>query len=169
MHAEVDVLVEHPGWEDLDLEGLANAAADATLARLGVSGPAEIALLATSDEVVARLNGEFRGKPVPTNVLSWPSQPLAPPAPGKAPPAPRPDATGALELGDIALAYQTCAREAEAAGKPLADHATHLIVHAVLHLAGYDHISGPDAALMEGLEAEILATLGLPDPYVISG
>jgi len=169
MRAEVDVLVEHPGWEGLDLEALAAAAADATLGRLGVSGPAEIVLLATSDDAVAKLNAEFRGKPAPTNVLSWPAQALAPPAPGEAPPAPVPDATGALELGDIALAYETCAHEAEVAGKPLQDHATHLIVHAVLHLAGYDHISERDAALMEGLEAEILASLGLPDPYAMSG
>jgi probable rRNA maturation factor len=68
-------------------------------------------------------------------------------------------------LGDIAIAYDTCAREAADGGKPLADHVTHLIVHAVLHLLGYDHENDPDALLMEGIETEILGKMGLPDPY----
>ena len=161
----VDVVIEDGRWEALDLPGLADRAAAATLGRLGLSAPWDIALLATSDTEIARLNAEFRGKPAPTNVLSWPAQPLAPPAPGQPPPPPAPDATGERELGDIALAWETCAREAEIGGKPLADHATHLVVHAILHLLGYDHICDEDAALMEGLETEILAVLGLPDPY----
>ncbi len=163
--AEVDVVVEAGGWEALDLERLADEAAQAVLARLGLAGPAEISLLATSDAAVARLNADFRGKPAPTNVLSWPARALAPPAPGQAPPLPQADATGELFLGDIALAWETCAAEAEAGGKPLSDHAVHLIVHAILHLVGYDHICEEDAALMEGLEIEIISTLGLPDPY----
>ncbi|MEM1428754.1 MAG: rRNA maturation RNase YbeY [Pseudomonadota bacterium] len=169
MSVDVEVLIEHAGWTELDLETLAASAARATLARLGIGGPAAVVVLATSDAAVAALNAQFRDKPVPTNVLSWPAQSLAPDAPGQAPQPPARDPTGALELGDIALAYETCAREAKAAGKPLKDHATHLIVHAILHLAGYDHISDEDAALMERLEAEILSTLGLPDPYTISG
>ena len=163
--AEVDVVVEAGGWEALDLERLADEAAEAVLARLGLAGPAEISLLATSDAAVARLNADFRGKPSPTNVLSWPAHPLAPPAPGQAPPRPAPDATGELFLGDVALAWETCAAEADASGKPLGDHAVHLIVHAILHLLGYDHICEEDAALMEGLEVEILLSLGRPDPY----
>ncbi len=162
---EVDVVVEADGWTTLDLDGIATAAAEATLARLGIAGPAVIALLATSDAAVARLNADFRGKPAPTNVLSWPALPLAPPRPGAPPPAPAPDATGELFLGDIALAWETCRREAETGGRPLADHATHLIVHAILHLLGYDHMCDQDAALMEGLEIGILSSLGLPDPY----
>jgi probable rRNA maturation factor len=161
----VDVVIEDARWEALDLPGLAERAAEATLARLRVPGPAEIALLATSDAAVARLNADFRGKTTPTNVLSWPAVPLAPPAPGAAPPLPAANAAGEVFLGDIALAWETCAREAEEGGKPLRDHATHLIVHAILHLLGYDHICDEDAALMEGLEAEILASLGQPDPY----
>mgnify|MGYP006271673757 CR=1 FL=1 len=163
--AEIDVLVEAGGWEALDLPALAGRAAEATLRRLGVAGPAEIALLATSDAAVARLNADFRGRPAPTNVLSWPAQPLAPPAPGRAPPSPGRDPAGGLFLGDIALAWETCAREAREGGTPLEAHATHLIVHAILHLLGYDHICDRDAALMEGLEGEILRGLGLPDPY----
>lgn len=161
----VDVIVEAADWAALDLAAIAERAASAVAARLGLRGPAELSVLATSDAAVARLNADFRGKPAPTNVLSWPAQPLAPPAPGQPPPRPEPDATGELALGDIALAWETCAREAEIGGKPLADHATHLVVHAILHLLGYDHTCDEDAALMEGLETEILTALGLPDPY----
>ena len=167
--ADLDVIVEDPRWGAAGLDALAERAAEAVLARLGLAGPAEIALLATSDAKVARLNADFRGKPAPTNVLSWPAAALAPPAPGAAPPLPRADAAGSLALGDVALAYETCVREARAAGKPLDAHVTHLVVHGVLHLLGYDHISDADAALMERLETEILLTLGQPDPYVMHG
>ncbi|MEM9248950.1 MAG: rRNA maturation RNase YbeY [Pseudomonadota bacterium] len=162
----IDLRVDNSGWDALGLEALAQVAGDATLTRLGIEGPAEIAVLATSDEDVAALNGEFRAKPTPTNVLSWPAQPLAPTSPGAAPPDPVPDAFGELALGDIALAYETCVREAADGNKPLADHATHLLVHAILHLLGYDHISDADARLMEGLEVEILTAVGVPNPYV---
>ena len=161
----VDVVIEDARWEALDLPALADRAAAATLARLGLSAAWEIALLATGDAEIARLNADFRGKPAPTNVLSWPAHPIAPPAPGQPPPPPEPDVTGEPVLGDIALAWETCAHEAEIGGKPLTDHATHLLVHAILHLLGYDHICGEDAALMEGLETEILKGLGVPDPY----
>ena len=70
-----------------------------------------------------------------------------------------------LELGDIAISYDTCHAEAEAAGRPMADHVTHLIVHGLLHLLGYDHERDGDATLMERLEVEILGKLGLDDPY----
>ena len=69
------------------------------------------------------------------------------------------------ELGDIAIAWDTCAAEAMAAGKPMEDHVTHLVVHGVLHLLGFDHIDDADAAQMEGLEVRILASMGLSDPY----
>ncbi len=69
------------------------------------------------------------------------------------------------ELGDIALAWETCAAEADQAGKPMADHVTHLIVHGTLHLLGFDHERDADAVLMEGIEVEVLGKLGLSDPY----
>lgn len=163
--AEIDLLVEDPGWTEIDLETLATRAAEATLAHLGIDGPARVVVLATSDGEVARLNAEFRGKPGPTNVLSWPAAPLAPPAPGQPPPPPRPDITGEIELGDIALAHGTCAREAQNGGIPLTQHATHLVVHGLLHLLGYDHICDEDAGLMERTEIAILHGLGAPDPY----
>jgi probable rRNA maturation factor len=98
-------------------------------------------------------------------VLSWPAQPLAPITEGQAPPAPEQGFDGMIELGDIAIAYQTCAAEAAAQNKPLSAHMTHLIVHGTLHLLGYDHETDADAALMERLEVEILGNLGVDDPY----
>jgi probable rRNA maturation factor len=71
------------------------------------------------------------------------------------------------ELGDIAIAYETCLREADAAGRAMADHTTHLLVHGTLHLLGYDHERGGDATLMEQIEVEILGKLGIADPYRI--
>lgn len=157
----VDLLIEDPRWEALALDTLAVRASRATLRHLGLDPSAfEISLLAADDARLADLNGTFRGKGAPTNVLSWPSQER-----GAAVAGGDPVAADDPELGDIALAWETCAREAEEAGKPMADHVTHLVVHGVLHLLGYDHIRDKDAALMEGLEVEILASLGVADPY----
>ncbi|WP_346764262.1 rRNA maturation RNase YbeY [Caulobacter sp. SLTY] len=105
-------------------------------------------MLLTGDNEVADLNTRFRHKPGPTNVLSFP----APPNPEN-------------HLGDIALAYGVCAREAAAQGKTLADHLRHLTVHGVLHLAGYDHQTDDEAEAMEALERRVLADLGVADPY----
>ena len=160
----VDLIIEDDRWSELGLESLANRAAPAALAFLGlVPEDWEISLLGCDDARIAVLNADFRGKPAPTNVLSWPSGERGAGVPGARPDLPEPGFDA--ELGDIAIAYDTCAREALEGGKPLADHVTHLIVHAVLHLLGYDHENDPDAALMEGLETEILGKMGLPDPY----
>jgi probable rRNA maturation factor len=162
----VDVLVEDDGWADVGLPALAEAATAATLRQLGLDPDAfEISLLGCDDARIADLNRDFRGKPQPTNVLSWPSEERGASAPGLPPGLPQPIADAIVELGDIAIAYGTCTREAAAAGRPVTAHVTHLLVHGTLHLLGYDHIIEEDAALMEGLEIEILATLGLPDPY----
>lgn len=108
----------------------------------------EMALLLTSDERLRALNREFRGRDRATNVLSFPSG-------------------GAQSgfLGDVALAYGACRDEAEEKGIPVADHAAHLIVHGMLHLVGYDHENDDDAERMEDLETQILAALGVADPY----
>ena len=101
-------------------------------------------------------------------MLSWPDQDLAAEADGGAPERPEADRHAQEEplfLGDIAISYDTCAREAADQGKPLADHITHLIAHATLHLLGYDHIRDQDATLMEGLEVEILGKMGIANPY----
>lgn len=163
----VDLIIEEARWEALDLAALAEAAVAATLRHLGhAPDDFELALLACDDARIATLNAEFRGKARPTNVLSWPAQDLAAAQAGGAPATPpAPDAFGPAELGDMALAYETCAAEADAAGKPLADHVTHLVVHGTLHLLGYDHVRDADATFMERLEVEILGTLGLSNPY----
>lgn len=160
----VEVVIEDDRWQAAGLEALAGRAAAATLSHLGLDpGVWDISVLGCDDARIAVLNGEFRAKPAPTNVLSWPSEERGAAVAGAAPalPLPGPDP----ELGDIAIAYDTCAREAAEAGRPLADHVSHLVVHAVLHLLGYDHIRDPDATLMEAIEVAILGKLGVADPY----
>ncbi len=159
MSATVEVVIEASGWTALDLEALADRAAREALAHLDVA-EADLAILACDDARIADLNADFRGLARPTNVLSWPSEERGAAREGGLPAPP-----GDPELGDIAIAWETCSAEARAAGVPVADHVTHLIVHAVLHLLGYDHVRDGDAALMERLEVEILGKMGLPDPY----
>ena len=159
----VDLVVEDERWAGPWLPALAERACGAALAHLGVHG-AEISLLACDDARIAELNAAFRGKAAPTNVLSWPSEERAAAVPGGQPAPPRD-----LELGDIAIAWETCRREAEDAGKDFEAHLSHLLVHGTLHLLGYDHIDDKDAALMEALEVEILGKLGISDPYGEAG
>ena len=116
-------------------------------------------LLFTSDAEVQVLNREWRGKDKPTNVLSFPmltrAELLALAADG--PP---------VLLGDIALAHETCAREAAEKGVLIENHAAHLVIHGLLHLADYDHEAYPqDAAQMEALNIKALASMGIADPY----
>ena len=145
----VEVEIEHDAW----LAALPQAtsmvmrSATATLATVD-RAIAGIVILLTSDAEVADLNQRFRGKPGPTNVLSFPAA----------------DQVGG-HLGDIALAYGVCAREAGEQGKTLAHHLQHLVAHGVLHLLGYDHETDAEAHEMEGLERKILAGLGIADPY----
>jgi probable rRNA maturation factor len=157
----VDCLIEDKRWIAADLEGLAEAAAIATFAQLGLEGY-EISLLGCNDARIAELNADFRGKPTPTNVLSWPSDERGAATDGGQPLPPDP---ADPELGDIAIAYETCAQEAESEGKSLKDHATHLVIHGILHLLGYDHDRDQDATLMEGLEKQILGNMGVANPY----
>lgn len=162
-----DIVIEDPRWEEAGLDALAETAALKALEYLGfpVDGY-EIAILACDDARIADLNAEFRDKPTPTNVLSWPSCDLAADKDGARPrPPPPPDPMMGESLGDIAIAYDTCLREADVVGKDMADHVTHLIVHGVLHLLGYDHVRDRDATLMEGLETKILGKMGIADPY----
>ena len=153
--------LEIDGWPDGDWEALASRAGAATAALEPIlsNGRLAVSLLFTTDEEIHALNRKWRGKDRPTNVLSFPMsardelEALA----TNGPPA---------LLGDVALAFQTCAREAAAKGIALDDHAAHLIVHGLLHLAGHDHeTSDADAEAMEALETSILAKLGIADPY----
>ncbi|PQO23208.1 rRNA maturation RNase YbeY [Rhodobacteraceae bacterium WD3A24] len=163
----VDTIIEDDRWRRIGLEALAVRAAEAALRHLGLDPDGyEIALLAADDARLAELNAAFRGRSGATNVLSWPAHELAPATPGARPAAP-PDGSAEWpeSLGDIALAFGTCAAEATAQRRRLEDHAAHLVVHGVLHLLGYDHVRDPDAALMERTETVILAQLGIADPY----
>jgi probable rRNA maturation factor len=163
MNMNVDLVIEDDRWATAGLRALAERACGAALAHFGIAG-AEISLLACDDARITLLNADFRAKPTPTNVLSWPSEERGAAQPG-GDPVPPTD----LELGDIAIAWETCAGEAEAAGTPFADHVSHLLVHATLHLLGYDHIDDTDAGLMEALEVEILGKLGIANPYGETG
>ena len=139
-------------WQEaLGDDGLLRRAAEAAVAAAAAHLPAdcEIAVVLTSDDEVRGLNRDWRGRDRPTNVLSFPLV-----APGAAGP-----------LGDVVLAAETVEREAQTLGRPVAQHAAHLVVHGVLHLLGHDHASDDEAARMEALEVRILATLGIADPY----
>ena len=160
----IDVSLEDDRW--IDLEGRAHAALLAVLTHLDLD-EGGVSVLGCDDARIATLNAEFRGKPTPTNVLSWPSEERAADTPGALPHLPT--ALHEVEWGDIAIAYDTCAAEALAQSKPFDVHVTHLLVHGILHLLGFDHENDADAQLMERLEVEILDTLGVPDPYQESG
>lgn len=163
-HMLTDTIIEDDRWQGLGFEALAERAAIAVCVHLGLDPESwEIAVLACDDARIAELNADFRDKPTATNVLSWPSEERGAEEAGTSPALPEPGFDP--ELGDIAIAYETCAREAEEAGKPMADHVMHLMVHGVLHLLGYDHIRDKDATLMEGLETTILGKMGIADPY----
>lgn len=159
-----EIIIEDPRWEAAGLAALAGRAAEATLSHLGLAPESwEVVVLGCDDARIAGLNAEFRGKAAPTNVLSWPAAERGAVRPGDRPGPPDP---AIPEIGDIALAYDTCAREAERYGIPLDRHATHLVVHGLLHCLGYDHETDADASLMERVEGEILGKMGLPDPYI---
>lgn len=167
MNATVDIVIEDDRWLAFGLERCALRAAQAVLGHLGLD-PAlfQTVVMGCDDARIAGLNADFRDKPRPTNVLSWPSEERGSEYAGEAPALPTPGTQDdPAPLGDIAIAWETCAAEAAAADKPLADHALHLLVHATLHLLGFDHERDADAALMEGIETGVLGKLGVADPY----
>ena len=114
----------------------------------------ELSVALSDDRHVRRLNRDYRGHDRATNVLSFPSEQIAP---GELPPHPM--------LGDLVFAHETCAREAQAQNKGFDEHFAHLFVHGLLHLYGYDHSSEAEAQVMEALERSTLARLGIADPY----
>ncbi|GGC93134.1 rRNA maturation RNase YbeY [Chelatococcus reniformis] len=155
MSPSVDIVHESPLWAELaDVDALVERAALAAIAAgaVPVAADAELSVLLADDATLRTLNRDWRGLDKPTNVLSFPAA-----APGAL--------ADAAHCGDLALAFETLQREAAAEGKPLAHHLTHLVVHGVLHLMGYDHETAGDAAVMEGRETAILADFGIPDPY----
>ena len=158
---EIQVSVEDAGWpDDVTLEAFAERVLGAAASFLNETEkqpfpdhPIEVSLVFTDDEDIRAINAEWRKQDKPTNVLSFPAFPLVPG-----------DVPGPM-LGDIVIARETVAREAEALEKSFDEHLTHLLVHGFLHLFGYDHMTVEDAEEMEGLETRILASLGLSDPY----
>lgn len=167
MEPLVDTICEDPRWRGVGLDALAQTAATATLAALGMAVQGySLCLMGCDDARIQVLNAAFRAKGQPTNVLSWPAEDRAAEHPGTLPDLPDPGpAEDAEELGDIAISYDTCAAEAAAQGKTMDAHVTHLLVHGILHLLGFDHIDDADADLMETTEVRILATLGIANPY----
>ena len=156
MSLDVDLIVEAGAWPpESELRALAERAVAAAFSELGAAGgvSSELSLVFTDDAHIRVLNAGWRGKDKPTNVLSFPAFP--PVKGGGLPPM----------LGDIVLAAETVAGEAEVEGKPLADHITHLVVHGLLHLLGHDHETEMEAEEMEALERAALARLAIPDPY----
>jgi probable rRNA maturation factor len=142
----IDVEVEAEAWTAAlpQAETLARTAAEAAL----VGREGEVVVLLSDDDAIHALNRDHRGQDKPTNVLSFPAAPSAAP-----------------HLGDVALAYETCAREAAEQGKTLEQHLQHLVAHGVLHLLGWDHMTEAEAQAMEDRERVVLAGLGAPDPY----
>jgi probable rRNA maturation factor len=153
-----EVLVVADCWQaEPDAEAVIQRAI-ATAAEIADAdlGEAELAVMLTDDAGILTLNSNWRGIDKPTNVLSFPA--LAPSGRRGIDDAPR-------MLGDIAIAYETTRKEADDEQKPFDHHLSHLAVHGFLHLIGYDHEQDDDADKMETLEQEILAQLGIPDPY----
>ena len=164
---DVAALVESP-WPDADWETLALRAAETALRQtpflewLGHAATIELAVRLTSDDEVHLLNRQYRGKDKPTNVLSFPMV-----QPDLMEAVTENSDDGEVLLGDIVLAHGVCAAEAMERRVSVEDHATHLIVHGLLHLLGYDHMDDAEAEAMEEMERAALRDLGLHDPYLI--
>ena len=154
----VEVLVEDDRWKSINFEDLVTKAFYETLKKLGYSKTDYfISVLGCNDKKMRKLNLMFRSKDTSTNVLSWPSRERLRIVEGD---HPKPlDRTLDAELGDIALAYETCFQEATQYNTNFASYVQHLTIHGILHLVGYDHSSDPDATLLEDLESQILGNL----------
>lgn len=153
---QIDISVEADGWPELStlnpvIENSILAAAET--ASLNWPDGAELSILLTSDAAMTEINGQWRGKSRPTNVLSFPGSDIVP---GK---------SAGLVIGDLVFALETVQREAAEQGKTFEDHFTHLSVHGFLHLFGYDHLEEVEAERMEGLEIRVLEGLGITNPY----
>lgn len=151
---DIDISIESGEWPDeASLARLVDRAVAAAFAETGVAGRSELSVVFSDDSHIQKLNAGWRGKDKPTNVLSFPAFPLV--QGGPLPPM----------LGDIVLAAETVAREAALEDKPVENHITHLVIHGLLHLLGYDHETDTEAEAMEAIERAALARLAIPDPY----
>jgi probable rRNA maturation factor len=150
LHIEISRNSE--GWPDT-LDARAEQAVREALkqSKATVTGASELSVVLTDDAEQQGLNRDWRGIDKSTNVLSFPQiEPFGP-------------VSGIL--GDIILARETLEREALEQGVSFEDHFTHLMVHGFLHILGYDHMDDDEALVMESLETQILASLGVADPY----
>ena len=145
---ELDLRIVDPAWSETipDLAAICETALNAGAAQMSVSG--EVSVLLTGNDNIQTLNKDWRGKDKPTDVLSFPSDPMDHPF-----------------LGDIALAFGVTQMDAKDRALDLAQHLSHLLIHGLLHLLGHDHKDDTEAAEMESLEIAALASLGWPDPY----
>ena len=151
---DIDIFVEAGAWPaEAELTRLVERAVAAAFAETGASGASELSIVFSDDANIRTLNAGWRGKDKATNVLSFPAFPF--PKGGKLPPM----------LGDIVLASETVTREAALEEKPFENHITHLVIHGLLHLLGYDHETDAEAEEMEAIERAALARLAIPDPY----
>lgn len=157
LHLEVQYAVDS---DDLPTEEQLQTWAQAAVTQvLSADTPAELTIRIVSSDESQQLNHQYRGKNRPTNVLSFPFE-LPEGLPEELQPPER-------ILGDLAICAEVVAREAQEQQKTLHDHWAHMVVHGCLHLLGYDHIKDDEAEVMEALEVEILAGLGISDPYHI--
>ncbi|CAN7176963.1 rRNA maturation RNase YbeY [Mesorhizobium amorphae] len=151
---DIDISIESGDWPDeAALTRLLDRAVSAAFAETGAAGRSELSIVFSDDAHIRTLNAGWRGKDKPTNVLSFPAFPF--PKGGPLPPM----------LGDIVLAAETVAKEAGLENKPLENHITHLVIHGLLHLLGYDHETDAEAEEMDAIERSALARLAIPDPY----
>lgn len=153
------ISIEGGDWSDeIALHTLVSLALNAASDELGLDtgNPSEVSLLFTDNATIKELNAQWRAKDKPTNVLSFPAFPL------------KPGMALMPLLGDVVLAFETVQSEAKEEHKPFENHVSHLVVHGLLHLLGYDHETDAEAEEMEGLERKILARLAIPDPYALS-
>ena len=163
---QIDIEIEDHRWEETGLTSIAKRAALAVLGHLNIdTEKCELSVLGCSDNRIRTLNADFREKDMATNVLSWPADERGANIDGEMPEKPEVDAFNIIELGDIAISYDTCWRESLDADRSISDHTMHLMVHAILHLLGFDHIRDKDATLMENIETGILGKMGISDPY----
>ena len=162
----IEVVVDNDCWEELDVVSLAHQGFVSVMQHFELDPEIyDVEMLACDDPCIAKLNSNFRGIKKSTNVLSWPSADRSPKNERQFPPKMAPSGEGFL--GDIAISYDTCLREVKGSERKIEHHVSHLIVHAVLHLIGYDHENDTDALLMETIEVEILRKMGITSPYKI--
>ena len=153
----IDILVKKSAWNRIaNIRDDIHMAVTAALVATGKEGnePVSVAVLLTGDDEIREFNKRFRQVDKPTNVLAFPA------------PEELVDMGEMRALGDVVLAYDTTSREAAGQAIDLSDHLTHLVIHGMLHLLGYDHLSDDEAEAMEALESRIMSALGRPDPHM---